>query len=86
MTKKDNGKSNLGIYPVLAVEPSSRAQAEGSLPFEGLRAVTLSNRSNRSNRQVERKDAACLSTAMTVVYSLEGQRSKATDESPWFGA
>ncbi len=33
----------------LPVEPSSRAQAEGSLPFESLSAVSL------SNRQVERE-------------------------------
>jgi len=30
-------------YPVPPVEPSSRAQAEGSLPFESLTALSLSN-------------------------------------------
>ena len=58
------------IYPVPPVE---------SLPFESLRALSL------SNGQVERQNAPHVSAGINVVKFLEGQRPKATDLSPWYG-
>ena len=45
-----------------------------SLPFEGLRAVSLSN---RSNRQVERQNARCVTMAVNSLDSQLGISSRA---------
>ncbi len=55
------------VSPVPPVEPSSRAQAEGSLPFESLRALSL------SNGQVERQIALHVTVAMNLQDTLLGQ-------------
>ena len=70
-----------------------------SLPFEGLRAVSLSN---RSNRQVERQKVVCVSVEinapdtlqprgvlfMTEMSALDREvtpQGKATGVNPWSG-
>jgi len=86
------------IYPVPPVEPSSRSQAEGSFPFERLRAglrVSLSRTLslwNRSNRQVERQIAPCESEGMNVPDSIQPHgvvactpQGKAMGVSSWYG-
>jgi len=85
----------LTIYPVPPVEPSSRAQAEGSLSFESLRAglrVSLSRILSLSNRQVERQKAPYESVGMNVPDSMQPHgvvactpQGKAMGVSPWYG-